>query len=283
MYMNRLLSANFARLWKSKIFYGLGLFMMGYSAMLYRDVYMTIHVKHKEYTSWNFGLFGGLLPIGIILAVFVSFYIGTEYSSGTIRNKIATGHSRFHIYMANLLVCYAAAVITMTVYCIISLVMGAILVGREATSGIWQPGWGILITLFILMAYTAILVFIAMIDMNIARTGIVSLLLAMLILGAGMVVIQRLEMPEYTVRMEEVQDESGEVKTVEKTVLNSNYLSGGRRRAYECARLLLPSAQVVEVNNNNVEYSVKMPLCMLGEAFLFTIAGIWIFDRRDIR
>lgn len=86
--MNRLLSANFARLWRSKIFYGLGLFMIGYSVMFYRDVYMTIHVKHKEYTNWNFAFFGGLLPIGIALAVFVSFYIGTEYSSGTIRNKI---------------------------------------------------------------------------------------------------------------------------------------------------------------------------------------------------
>lgn len=281
--MNRLLSANFARLWRSKIFYGLGLFMIGYSVMFYRDVYMTINVKHKEYTNWNFAFFGGLLPIGIALAVFVSFYIGTEYSSGTIRNKIATGHSRFHIYMANLLVCYAAAVITMTVYCLTSLTMGVILVGKVAVSGIRQPGWGALITLAILMAYTAVLVFIAMIDMNIARTGIVSLLSAMLILGAGMFVIQRLEMPEYITRMEEVQDESGKVKMTEKTVLNSNYLSGERRRVYECARLLLPSSQVVEVNNNNAEYSVKMPLCMLGEAFLFTVAGIWIFCRRDVR
>lgn len=281
--MNRLLSANFARLWRNKIFYGLELFMIGYSILFYRDVYITVYVKHKAYTNWNLGFFGGLLPIGIALAIFVSFYIGVEYGSGTIRNKIATGHLRLHIYAANLLVCYAVAVVTMAVYCITSLVIGGILIGGEIISGIWKPGWAIIMTLLILMAYTSILVFVVMVDRNTARTGIVSLVLTMLLLAAGITVIQYLEMPEYTVRLEEVQDASGETKTVEKTVYNSRYLSGGKRKAYECARLLLPSSQAMEVINNNVEYSMKMPLCMLGEAFLFTCAGIWIFGRMDIR
>lgn len=281
--MNKLLYANFARLWRSKIFYGLELFVIGYSILVYRDAYITINVGHKAYTSWNLCSFGGLLPIGIALAVFVSFYIGVEYGSGTIRNKIAAGHSRSHIYATNLIVCYVAAVVTMAVYWITSMVTGVILIGREIISGIWKPGWAIIMTLCILMAYTSIFVFVVMVDMNTARTGIVSLVLAMLLLAAGIIVIQYLEMPEYTVRLEEVQDTSGEIKTVEKTVYNARYLTGEKRKAYECAWLLLPSSQAMEVSASNGEYSVAMPLCMLGEAFLFTCAGVWIFGRMDIR
>lgn len=281
--MNRLLAANFARLWRSKIFYGLELFMIGYSILFYRDVYITINVNHKEYTNWNLVFFGGLLPIGIVLAIFISFYIGVEYGNGTIRNKIATGHSRFRIYMANLLVCYGVAVIMMVTYCATSVMVGLIMIGKEPISGIWKPAQGIGMMLCILMAYTAVLVSVAMLDMNIARTGIINLLLAIFIMAAGITVIQYLEMPEYTVRLEEVQDESGEIKTVERNVYNSRYLSGGKRDVYECAKLLLPSAQAMEVMSNGVNYSVKQPLCMVGEMLIFTGIGIWIFRRRDIK
>lgn len=281
--MNRLLSANFAKLWRSRIFYGLELFMVGYSALFYRDVYITVYVEHKAYTNWNLGFFGGMLPIGTVLAVLISFYIGVEYSSGAIRNKIAAGHSRFHIYAANLLTCYAAAVIMMATYCAAALAMGLIIVGKDAVCGIWKPGGGIILSLFILMAYTAVLVFVVMTDMNTARTGIVSIVLAMLILAAGIMVVQYLEMPEYVARLEEVQDASGEMITVEKTVYNSRYLSGEKRKRYELAKLALPSCQVMDVMSNGVEYSVKQPVCMAGVTLVFTGAGIWIFRKKDIR
>lgn len=281
--MNRLLSAGFVRLWRSRIFYGLALFMIGYCILFYRDVYITVCVQHKAYTNWNLGFFGGLLPIGIVLAVFVSFYIGTEYAGGAIRNKIVTGHSRVHIYMANLLVCYAAAVIMMAVYCMTSVLAGIVLVGREVLGRIWEPGWGVVMSLFILMAYTSILVFVVMVDMNTARAGIASLVLAMLILAAGIMVEQSLEMPEYVVRMEKKQGASGETITVEETVYNSRYLSEEKRKLYECAKLALPSCQVMDVMNSSAEYSVKQPTGMAVMALVFTGVGIWIFRNKDIR
>lgn len=171
----------------------------------------------------------------------------------------------------------------MAVYCITSVLTGIILVGRETISGIWKPGQGIIMTLFILMAYTAVLVFVVMTDMNTARTGIVSIVLVMLILAAGIVVVQYLEMPEYVVRLEEVQDASGETVTVEKKVYNSRYLSGEKRTLYERAKLLLPSCQAMEVMNSGVEYSANQPAGMAGIALVFTGVGIWIFRKKDIR
>lgn len=38
--------------------------------------------------------------IGILSAIFCSLFTGTEYSDGTIRNKIVVGHSRISIYLS---------------------------------------------------------------------------------------------------------------------------------------------------------------------------------------
>lgn len=44
----------------------------------------------------------------VLGAIFCSLFIGTEYSDGTIRNKLIMGYSRQKIYCANLIVCIIA-------------------------------------------------------------------------------------------------------------------------------------------------------------------------------
>ena len=39
--------------------------------------------------------------IGFIYAIMVNFFIGEEYTNGTIRNKMILGYSRSKIYLAN--------------------------------------------------------------------------------------------------------------------------------------------------------------------------------------
>ncbi|MCM1122382.1 MAG: ABC transporter permease [Eubacterium sp.] len=281
--MSRLLAANFARLWKSRIFHVLEIFVVVYSVFLYGDAYIAVHYHHQIYHNWNLYFFNEMMFIGVALAVFVSFYIGVEYSNGTIRNKLTAGHSRFHIYMANLVVCYVTGIITCVMYSVLSLMLGLILIGKETVQGLWKPGHGMVVALFILMAYTAISVLISMTDRNTMRSAVVNLLLSILLLFAGIIVCQYLEMPEYTVRLTTVEEESGETKTVEETVYNSRYLTGTKRKIYESAELLLPSAQVMYVVDREKDYSPKQPLCMLGIAVTCTGAGIWIFGRKDIK
>ena len=55
-------------------------------------------------------LFYIVMVIGAFSAVCVSQFIGTEYSCGTIRNKLATGHTRTGIYFAQLILQALAAV-----------------------------------------------------------------------------------------------------------------------------------------------------------------------------
>ena len=63
--------------------------------------------------------------IGILAAAFISLFLGTEYSNGAIRNKVAVGHSRLSIYFAGLITGFAASLLCMAGYMLSCLAVGA--------------------------------------------------------------------------------------------------------------------------------------------------------------
>ena len=88
--MSKLLSAGFIRLRKDKIFWIALIFMFGagvfFPVMRYMDMQQSGYINNIDN-----GFFACALFIGIVMAVFCSLFIGTEYSDGTIRNKVVIG------------------------------------------------------------------------------------------------------------------------------------------------------------------------------------------------
>ena len=95
--MNKLLSAGFARLKKDKFFW----VCVGLMAAAAWYTVFTVCLNRKEYDGYNVGLdailFGHVFCMGILTAAFSGLFIGTEYSGGTIRNKLVIGHTRGNI------------------------------------------------------------------------------------------------------------------------------------------------------------------------------------------
>ena len=96
--MTRLLGANFACMKKSRNFHSCmafmascGLFMAGMS------YYMLCKSGHG--IPLENMCFGYANLMGFAAAVFISLFLGTEYSDGTIRNKLTVGHKigRAHV------------------------------------------------------------------------------------------------------------------------------------------------------------------------------------------
>jgi len=101
--MTNILSANFLRLKKNKVFWGGLLLMAAWGVFMPVKLHMDA-VQSGYADNIENGLFACALFIGIIIAVFCSLFIGTEYNDGTIRNKIIVGGRRWQIYLANAVV-----------------------------------------------------------------------------------------------------------------------------------------------------------------------------------
>lgn len=282
--MNRLLASNFARLWKTRIFWVMEIFVAVYSVVMYIDAYMTVEHSGKTIDNWNLYFFNDLMFMGIVMAVFTAFYVGVEYTDGTIRNKIAVGHSRMNIYLANLIVCFVAGIIAFATFSAFSLVMGLVLIGKETVLKLRFPVQIAGIGLFINLAYTALYVMVAMVDAVKARMALINMALAMLMLAVGILVEIKLQ-PEYYV----MDKETGKTRYVtdadedaEDIVRNSEYLAPGiKRDFYECLNLWTPSSQVMTLLAD-ADYSAKQPLCMMVLAVVFSGSGMWIFIRKEI-
>ena len=129
--MSKLLRANFARLWKNKIFKGEIIFMIfsGIIAALGAFAQYKIHLAYEQIITLDKVFYGYSLLIGILTAILSSLFFGTEYSDGTMRNKVICGHRKINIYFSNLITLIIATLILCAAYLVTITVVGTPLVG----------------------------------------------------------------------------------------------------------------------------------------------------------
>ena len=251
--MSRLFSANMMRLKKSRIFWLEELFMVGYTFFIYESARSTIATK-GTIQIWNAYFFNLLLVSGIVMALFVSGFLNVEHSDGAIRNKLMVGHKRRDIYLVNFATCLLAGLIMCATYYLFSLIFGCLLIGRESLQ-IQGVGAGILYNILILVVYTAIFLFVEMVDRNKARTMAFNLMAAGIILVIGMI-------------------SYGEL-------INS---SGPAAVRWRIAELLFPSVLSLDVAAG-IEQApyLSIVIGLVTESVFLIGFGIWEFEGKDIQ
>lgn len=274
--MNKLLSANFARLKKSKCFWACLLFLVGYTSLIQISTWYS-KVKYDLIATPDYGMVNFFVVAGITQAIFCSLFLGTEYSDGTIRNKLIVGHSRPSIYLANLITCSAGGILMS----LAGLAAGAI-TGLPLLGGFAAPLslLATILTEFLLVtAYSALFTLLAMSCQSKAAVAVINLLLAFLLLFAGAYINARLNEPEtypdYTMSEDGEMAEEGEIE-------NPNYLRGTERQVYEFLNDFLPGSQSQQMAGlAPVEWlwPVSSGLIVIAA----TGAGILIFRKKDLK
>lgn len=89
-------------------------------------------------------LFIYALTVAILIPAFVSLFVGTEYSDGTIRNKMIIGHTRTCIYLSNLIVCSTAGLGFCLSY-IVGVIVAGLLTAYSASIIIVSTGVGMFV------------------------------------------------------------------------------------------------------------------------------------------
>ena len=93
--MNRLLKASMRRMIKNKMFLFSVIFQIGFALFAILPMY------GMEFSVGNGFLLADSLLTLVLSAVFVHFFLRSDYHGGMARNKIITGHSRGKIYISN--------------------------------------------------------------------------------------------------------------------------------------------------------------------------------------
>lgn len=285
--MRRLLSANFMRLLKNKVFWG-GLMFMA-AAGLYYPIGRYMGMKHDGYAAnLDDGFFACAIFAAVILSVFCSLFVGTEYSDGTIRNKIIIGHQRRDLYLANLLTNMAAGAVLCLVYFAAYLCTGLPLLGFFQARGIVI----LLMTAAVLLlscAFSAIFTMVAMINASKAGTAVICVLGAVLLLFAGAYINARLQEPEtypvydYVVVGEDAADMAAGMEEAVAEEKNPHYVGGTKRKVYQFLYDFTPGGQATQCVSMEAE---RPHVLCLYSGILFIIAtsiGVIVFRRKDIK
>lgn len=288
--MRDLLRANFRRLSRSKIFWvavsGMVLWTVFLCAIQYVD---QLKYGDETYTATlDEMLFRGEIILGVVIAVFVSLFVGVEYSDGTIRNKILVGRKRSDIYWANVVTCGAAGLVvyglTLGTAAILSLFLFD---GPQLSLPVLLGccGIGAMMTL----AFTAIFCLIAMLCANKTHTAVGCLLLAFLLIFAASYVYQMLSQPEYIQQVAPTETYSDVTVVTDatdlelETVPNPSYLSGPKREIYQFLLDVNPVGQSAQLSSLELVYPVRIVIydvCIIG---LTCLVGLAVFRKKDIK
>lgn len=276
--MRRLLSAGFAGLRKNKVLwacvlgaFGISLFIVLYGAK--RATQFSIDYPLDRY------FFNFLPMVGLLWAAFSGLYVGADYDHGLLRNKLVVGHTRVSVYLANLTVSMAAAI----------LVLAAWFVGGLAGIpflGSWGMSWPQLVcvlglTLLTTASFCAILMAVEMSIPSRAISAVVSLGLALALMLCVNVPYSELCEPEF---IQGYMMVDGAIQWQDATP-NSAYISGAKRTLFLALVNLLPTGQHILISNNDWAM-MNLPLMAggsLGLAVLSTLGGLLAFRRQNIK
>lgn len=286
--MSKLIKANFSRLFKSGIFKAYMLFSSGLSLfmifMRYNDYQRNMDKYDRlspEYHTIDGVAFVGILYLLFAIPVFVGIFLGTEYSDGTIRNKLVVGHKRSGIYLANLIVCASGTLIGAGLNLLINFTLGTALCGLEVMTADYIAKT-IIYTFIGLISVTAILVLISMIVNNKAGASVAVLVITMIMFFSTITIVNKLDTPEYYDGYSYVDTTTGETIEIPEEK-NPYYLYGTKRKIYQAVYDIIPTSHIYEyammVTEKANKYSVYNGIILIAT----TALGIILFRKKDLK
>ena len=276
--MAKLLQSNFARLWKSKPFWVCAVLTLALAVL------NSIEINPPDDTSWMYAT-GKMMVDGgsnstIFAAIFAALYLGTDYACGTIRNKLAVGHSRANVYLASLITVTSGTLLIGAVYTVPS-VFKTIVWGKELGVPIGEFLLYIAILVFAMIALSAIFTLLGMLITEKALTTTFTIILAIVLLIGSAVLMDILNQPK-EVTYGKVTIDSGALEMLTKP--NPMYIGEGLKRDIMTAITdVLPGGQIMRLETGDFHNPELYPLYSVGVLAVTTAAGMLIFRRKDLK
>lgn len=276
--MRKLLKANFSRLRHDRVFWLLAALMVFFGASM--AIVNAVNIR-REGAVWmmDFSLLTYTTLAPILTSVLVALFAGSDYSGGTLRNKLIAGHRRGNIYLANLITCCCAGLLLCFAFVIPQGVLGPLLGGQIQSTPMKLLMYGAL-SLVLMIAFTALFTLIVMLCQNKSHTVAECILLVFVLIFLGVYITSALNEPEYLAGYS--YTENG-VTVEEPETKNPNYISGTKRQVYEFMQDFTPGGQMLQISDMDTE---KPAMLALYDGIILLAAtglGMVFFRRRDLK
>lgn len=280
--MGNLLSAGYVRLWKNKMLWAscgaVGAATLSSIWTRYRE-----GVQYGYHSSLDSAFIYYVLFIAVLIPIVCTLFVGVEHSDGTIRNKLIVGHSKESVYLSNLVLCCAAALIICTFAVAPGICLGLPLLGGFAM-GTTRAA------LFFAAVYTLALVWAALsnlLAMLVSRRAIAIVAVVLVVLAlilVGVYLEGRLEAPP-TLQGYSLNDK-GELVQSEPSP-NPHYIPEGPvRSTFQFLSDLTPGGQTLQHIQFAGRAADRPGLLMAYDGLIFaaaTAAGVLLFQRKDLK
>lgn len=245
--------------------------------MMYRDSIIEMDTPYLDGGLFSFAALGVFA-----LAAVVPLFVGSEYSDGTIRNKVVVGHHRAAVYLSILLTSIIAETLLILVWSAAYLIPGVILM--EHANPLWVYLCLYLAMFLELAVFSAIFTLLTMTLGNKAGSAVVCILCALLLVMQGIVVKSMLEEPEFY-GPEIIVSDSGEVSYSGEMEPNPNYIPEGspKRAFYNFLMDFTPGGQALQISAQAIDNLSKMCFYDIGWLVVMTGVGVLIFRRKDLK
>ena len=215
--------------------------------------------------------------IGAFLALLISMFLGTEFSEGTIRNKLCIGHKRDEIFLSNFISCALATIALTAVWLLISALLFGLIGPLEMS--ISEFVGCILVAMGFAVSFAALYTVIGSLSSNKAMTIIYTFVVFIVFAIAASGLYDRLCEPEMNEGMMLVGTQLVEMEPTP----NPLYLSGMIRTVCEAALELLPTGQALLLSDVAVEYPVRAISLSAVFTIVTLLVGSMLFRRKDIK
>lgn len=257
--MNKLISAGFTRLWKDKIFWLIFIFMFMFGAL--------VSVKTGVNAPLEGIFFAFAVTISIPTAVFCGMFVGTEYSDGTIRNKIIVGHSRCAVYFSNLIVNIVACILIAFSYTLAVFIVGVPRLGFFQVSAEHILFYSF-VSIMMIFALTSIYTLLCLLITNKATSAVICVLVSFALFFSSITIKSRLE----------------EIKYYESNA-TSNAIEqlDAKRDLYQFLYDFVPTCQGMQIAMQMSDEPWLLPVYSSVIIIITSGLGIFLFRRKDLK
>ena len=187
--MRKLLRANFARLWKDKVFWGALVVLACYGVLGCISQYRLVEEGIRWIDQYSSG-YSNVHPFNeaVSRGVYCNCFQPEYSDDGTIRNKLVTGASRMQIYLSNYVTCTCAGLLMQTAY---SLVVSAVAIPMFGIGTPYLESMAIYsgIGILLICSETAIYTMISMLCQNKAAAAVFCQVGTFILLFAAMYIL----------------------------------------------------------------------------------------------